>query len=96
MPTIIEYEFDSPSEARFLTLPGLSADQDLRISWRDECGQWRPLQHVCWLKTPTPVSAPAIDLRRLVNWPTGPVGRIRVAFTCTGELALQQPPRLLR
>jgi hypothetical protein len=96
MPTIIEYEFDSPSEARFLTLPGLSADQDLRISWRDECGQWRPLQHVCWLKTPTPVSAPAIDLRRLVNWPTGPVGRIRVAFTCPGELALQQPPRLLR
>jgi hypothetical protein len=95
-PAFIEYEFDSSRAARFLTLPGLAADQDLTISWRNESGQWRPLHHVCWLKTPAPVPAAAIDLHRLANWPTGRAARIRVEFTCPGELALQQPPRLLR
>jgi hypothetical protein len=95
-PAFIEYEFDSSLAARFLTLPGLAADQDLTISWRDESGQWRPLQHVCWLKTPAPVCEAAIDLQRLANWPTGRAVRIRVVFTQPGELALSQPPCLLR
>ena len=93
----IEFEFDSAPEARFLSLPGLAADEDLTISWSDESGRWRSLQHVCWLKTPSPVAPAVIDLHRLVNWPTGREGRIRVVFTSDqGELALQQPPRLLR
>ena len=95
-PAFIEYEFDLPTQARFLTLPGLKSEQDLTISWSDEHGRWRRLQHVCWLNTPPPRPSAAIDLRRLVNWPTGREGRIRVEFTCPGELALQQPPRLLR
>jgi hypothetical protein len=95
-PAFIEYEFDSSRAARFLTLPGLAADQDLTISWRNESGEWRALHHVCWLKTPAPVPTAAIDLHRLANWPTGRAARIRVEFTCPGELALQQPPRLLR
>jgi hypothetical protein len=95
-PAFIEYEFDPTPESRFLSFPGLSADQDLNISWSDESGRWRLLRHVRWLKTPSPVSAPVIDLHRLVDWPTGRAARIRFEFTIPGELALQQPPSLLR
>lgn len=95
-PSYIEYEFELLQDARFLMLPGLAADQDLTISWCDDAGRWRTLQRVCWLETPRPTAAPVIDLHRLINWPSGSLGRIRVGFTHDGELALEQPPRLLR
>jgi peptidoglycan/LPS O-acetylase OafA/YrhL len=95
-PSYLEYEVETPPGARFLSLPGFAADQDVRVSWSDDSGQWRPLQHVYWLHSP-PANAPAvIDLKRLTNWPSGRVRRIRIEFTEAGEVALHGSPRLVR
>jgi hypothetical protein len=96
-PAYIEYEIDASPGARFLSLPGLSSKQDVRISWRDASGRWSSRQHVLWSALPA-ASSPrsAIDLRRLDNWPVDGSGRIRVEFTTPGELTLRAPPRLLR
>jgi hypothetical protein len=88
---VVEYEMNSPADARFLSLPGLATDQDVKISWSDGFGQWRRRQQVYWLKKPRPQLEAAIDLSRLVNWPIGQRVRIRVEFNCPGDLALQQP-----
>jgi hypothetical protein len=92
----IEYEVKTPPDACFLSLPGLVTDQDLTISWSDESGQWRRLQHVCWLKTYRAPLQTTIDIRRLANWPIGRLSRFRVEFTRAGEVALETPPYLLR
>ncbi len=93
-PAYIEFEFDPAPEARYLVLPGLTADQDVVVLLMDSEGHWRSGRNVRWLKS-TPTDA-AIDLERLIYWSGGPLSRIRVQFTSPGKLALEAPPRLLR
>ncbi len=49
-----------------------------------------------WVRSDRNETPAVIDLDRLIHWPTNPVTRIRVEFTCPGEIALEGPPRLLR
>jgi hypothetical protein len=94
-PSYLECEAEIPTGARFLSIPGLSAKDVVKISWSDDHGHWRFLQHVFWVSRPAPNARAAIDLHRLVNWPTRDHARFRVEFTTKGEIALRQP-RLLR
>ncbi len=93
-PAYIEFEFDPAPGARYLVLPGLAADQDMVVLFKEESGRWRSGQNVRWLKSPR--TDAAIDLERLIHWSGSPLARIRLQFTCPGELALEGPPRLLR
>jgi len=92
----LEFEFDATPDARFLYLPGLKADQDVVVVRRDDNGHWRSGRNVRWLKSPRATAKAAIDLERMIHWPSNPISRIRVQFTCPGEIALSGPPRLLR
>jgi len=91
----IEFEFDRAPQARFLCLPGLQADQDVLILRSDAEGRWRPGLNVRWLGSPRRDAA-AIDIERLIHWPLTPIARVRIQFTRPGEIALTEPPRLLR
>ncbi len=90
----IEFEFDSVTDARYLFLPGLEANQDMIVLLSDKPGSWRGGNNLLWRRSP---SADAfIDLQRLIHWSGSPLSRIRLQFTCPGELALAGPPCLLR
>ncbi len=93
----IGFEFDPAPEARYLYLPGLTADQDVSVYWCDNERQWRPGQVVRWLKSPPPPGEAVIDLDRLIHLSVRPLSRIVIQFTSPGGvLALDGPPRLLR
>ena len=93
-PAYIEYEFDRAPRARYLVLPGLAADQDMVVLFKEESGRWRSGENFRWLKSPR--TDAAIDLDRLIHLSGSPLARIRLQFTCPGELALEGPPRLMR
>ncbi len=95
-PSYIEYEFDPTTEANYLALPGLTADQDVLVAWQDAWGQWRPGLCFRLFRSNRSDGGALVDLRRLIHWPGKPISRIRVQFTNRGELALEGPPRLLR
>ncbi|MGO9462970.1 MAG: acyltransferase family protein [Isosphaeraceae bacterium] len=92
----IEFEFEAAPQARFLYLPGLQADQDILVLPCDEKGRWRSGLHVRWLQSPGCDAAAAIDIERPIHWPLTPISRIRMQFTRPGEIALSEPPRLVR
>jgi hypothetical protein len=92
----LEFEFDATPRARFLYLPGLKADQDVLLLRRDDNGRWRSGQNVRWLQSPRPEAPAAIDLERMIHWSSNPISHIRVQFTRPGEIALSEPPRLMR
>ena len=95
-PSYVEYEVHLTAESRFLVIPGLSADQDLQISWNDDADRWRPLDHVFWLQVPAPAGPAAIDLKRLLSGPEPGKRRIRIQLPGPGELAVGGLPYLLR
>ena len=95
-PAHLEYEVDSPTEPRFLIFPGLSANQDVRISWCDDSGRWRRLLHVFWLRSAPSDNGAVIDLGRLTNWQWKEHQRIRLEMFDPGEIALNGPPCLVR
>jgi len=96
LPAGIRFEFDQVADARYLVLPGLSADQDVVVVWCDDEGRWRSGQSVRWLQSPPGGSPAVIDLERLIHLRQGPLPRIAIHFTRPGEIALAGPPRLLR
>ncbi len=95
-PSYIEYEFDPTTEAKFLSLPGLDADQDLVVAWQVPSSEWRQCQAFRLLRSHLGDGDAVVDLDRLINLPDRPISRIRIYFTNRGELALDGPPRLLR
>ena len=95
-PAYIEFAFDSKLNGRYLVFPDLHADQDLVVLWCDDSGRWRPGQNVRWLRSPETGTPVVIDLERLIHWQGGPLSRVRVRFTRTGQVALREPPRLVR
>jgi hypothetical protein len=95
-PSYIEYEFNPTTEARFLALPGLTADQDVVVAWQVASGEWRQGQSFRWLRSHLSDGDAVVDLRRLIHLSVKPISRIRVQFTNRGELALDGLPRLLR
>ena len=91
---LLEFEFDSTSQARYLFLPGLAADQDVVVSWRDDVGCWRPGLNLRWVRSDRNETPAVIDLDRLIHWPTSAVTRIRVEFTCPGEIRARRTASL--
>ena len=96
MPASITYEFVPATQARYLVLPGLSADQDVVMLWLDGRNRWRSTQSVRWLHSPRADAPAVIDLERLIHRPESPLSRIEIQFTKSGEIALEASPRLLR
>ena len=95
-PSYIEYEFDPTTEAKFLSLPGLDADQDVVVAWQAASGEWRQCQSFRLFRSHLGDGDAVVELDRLINLPVRPLSRIRIYFTNQGELALDGPPRLLR
>ena len=60
----------------------------------DKPGSWRGGNNLLWRRSPR--ADAFIDLQRLIHWSGSPLSRIRLQFTCPGELALAGPPCLLR
>lgn len=95
-PSYIEYEFDPTTEAKFLSLPGLNADQDLVVAWQVPSGEWRQCQSFRLFRSHLGDGDAVVDLARLIHLQDRPISRIRIYFTNSGELALDGLPRLLR
>jgi hypothetical protein len=93
-PAYVEFEFDDAPPAHYLVLPGLAADQDVVILFRENGGRWANGQNVRWFRSPR--TDAAIDLERLIYLSGAPLAQVRVQFTSPGELALAGLPRLLR
>jgi hypothetical protein len=95
IPGSIKIEFPR-SEARYLELPGLAADQELVIFRCDPQGRWRPGPNFHWVQPRGHDSNAVVDLDGLIHWWGEPLTEIAIQLTRTGEVSLQGPPRLLR
>jgi hypothetical protein len=95
IPGFVKIEFPT-SEARYLELPGLTADQQLVIFRCDSQGRWRPGQKVYWVQPRGHDSHVVVNLDGLIHWWDTPLTSIAIHLTRTGEVSLQGLPRLLR
>jgi hypothetical protein len=93
--SFLEFDFEPVAKARYLAIPGLTADQDVIIQWREGDAVWRSGQKVRWIRPTDADSSVVIDFERLIHYLGGPITGVRVFFTQAGELTIDGAPALL-